>query len=261
MGETTKKRKDSSPGGPGQASGGKGGTTSTKKAKVYTEKDIVKIRSDAAAETGRATSAQETAEGERDAAKKALESLKNRFDTLEAEVDQTRLAEDRGDPVALRQYQREQTVKKRERAAEEKELDLETREAALGTERKAVDGDKLKVDISFIAAKHGLEVEDLEGLGITDPEALEKVAEKLATGKGKGEGEDADQQAYQALETDEEKEAFVEAHPGFEPEGGEFEPDPGGGEGAGPGALTTESVEEMPTEKVEAALKKAEKLE
>jgi len=209
---------DTSLGKTGQSSDGKGGTTSKDKGKLYTAAQITKIESDAAAKAGRL---QKAAEVERDTFKKELESTNSRLDSLEREVNESRLAEARGDPEQLRIYNREQAVVKRERQAGDKERDLASREEQLKSDLETLATDKGVVNIAYIAAKHGLETEDLEDLGISDPEALEKVAEKLAAVKTKGEGEDADRQAYQALETDAERAAFIEAHPDFEPEGAE----------------------------------------
>ena len=78
---------------------------------------------------------------------------------------------------------------KRERQVGEKDRDFTRREGQIKTDRADVDKDRGVVAINVIAAKHGLEPEDLESLGISDPEALERVAEKLSPAKPKGEGE------------------------------------------------------------------------
>lgn len=231
--KTTKTGQDTSSDATGQSSGGKGGSTSKKdKGKLYTIAQIQKIESDAAAKAGRERKA---AEAERDTLKQDLESTTSRLDSLEREVGESRLAEARDDPAQLRIYQREQVITKREREAGDKERDVARREAQLKVDRADVDKDKGVVSIAYIAAKHGLETEELESLGINDPEALERVAEKLATktakpagGEGEGEGE------------------------------GEFTPDSGEGTGSGAGALTTESVEKSSIASVEKALGKAD---
>jgi hypothetical protein len=109
----------------------------------------------------------------------------------------------------------------------------------LKTEREAIDGDKHKVNVAYIAAKYGVDQDELEGLGIKDAEALEKVAEKLSASKGgEGEGEG-------------------EGEGGEGAEGEEYQPDSGEGAGGKAGALTTESVEKMSMESVDKAISKA----
>ena len=223
---------DTSSGNAGQSSGSKSGTTSKDKGKLYTAANISKIQSDAKSEAGRL---QKTAEQERDTLKEQLQSTTSRLDSLERERDESRLADARGDPDQLRTYQREQGITKREREVEAKESDYARREGQLKADRAEVDKDKSVVSIAYLAAKHGLETEELESLGISDPETLEKVAAKLAGAK-----------------------------PAKEPELGEggeeeseFTPDSGEGAGGGAGALTTESIEKGSIAAVEKALEKA----
>jgi len=233
--ETTEAGQGTPSGNPGQSSGSKGGNTSKDKGKLYTAAEITKIKSDAAAEAGRL---RVKAEQERDALKQDLESTTSRLDTLEREINESRLTEARGDPDTLRLYNREQAIKARETNASNTERDLARREAQLKSDLETITADRGVVTIAYLAAKHGLETEELESLGISDPEILEKVAEKLAAVKPK------------------------EPREG-EPEEGEeeFEPDSGAGKGGVGAPLTTESVETMSIASVEKALGKAEKSE
>jgi len=234
MDETTRTGQDTSSGKPGQSSGSKGGTTSKDKGKLYSAAEIAKIKSDAAAEAGRQRKA---AEQERDTLKQALQSTSSRLDAVEREVNESRLAEARGDPDQLRVYQREQAVTKRERDAEARDGDLTRREGQLKSDREEVDKDRGVVSIAYIAAKHGLETEELESLAISDHDTLERVAEKLAGAKPKE-------------ETGEEEEET--------PSGEAFVPDSGETTG-GVGGLTAESVEKMPISSLEKAIEKADK--
>jgi len=232
MDETKNTGQDPSSGKTGQASGGKSGSTS-KKGKLYTDAEILKIKSDAAAEAGRLRKA---AEQERDNLSQELQATKNRLDSLEKEVNESRLAEVRGDPEQLRLYQREEVLKKRERDLEERLSDLARREAQYKSDKAQLDKDKSVVSIAYIAAKHGLETEELESLGISDPDTLDRVAEKLATGRkgaepGEAEGGDA-----------EGGEGEVET-----PGGESFTPDSGVTTGS-VGALTDEQIANMTPE-------------
>ena len=207
------------------------------KGKLYTVAQIDKLKSDAAAMgQGRA---EKVAEQEKGALTQELQTYKSRLDALEAQERESRLAEARGDSDKMRAFQREEAVSKRERQVEETLRDITKREGQIKADRAEIDKDRGVVSVAYVAAKHGLEPEDLEDLGITDPEQLEKVAVKLAAAKPKGEGEDADREAYQALETDAEKEAFLEAHPDFDKEAAEkLELDTGETAG-GAGAIAT----------------------
>jgi len=219
--ETTGTEQDTSSGKPGQSSGSKGGTTSKDKGKLYSDAQIAKIKSDAAAEAGRQRKA---AEVERDTLKQDLQAATSRLDSLERESNESRLAEARGDPDQLRIYQRDQATTKRDREVTARERDLTRREEQLKADRVEVDKDRGVVSIAYIAAKHGLETEVLESLGISDHDTLEKVAEKLAAAlpKAPGTGEEGG-------------------------EGGEGEPfAPDSGETTGGGEPTQEQLEKMP---------------
>ena len=84
----TKERKDTSSGKAGQSSSETKGT-SKDKGKLYTDADIVKMKSDAAAEAGRLRKA---AELERDTLKQDLQSTNTRLDALEGATNESRLA-------------------------------------------------------------------------------------------------------------------------------------------------------------------------
>ena len=185
MDETTRTEQDTPSGNPGQSSGSKGRTTSKDKGKLYTDAQIAKIKSDTAAVAGRQRKA---AEHERDSLKQELQSTTSRLDALEREIDESRLAEARGDPEQLRTYQREQATKKREREVADQIRDLARREEQLKSDRAEVDKDRGIVSIAYIAAEHGLEIEELESLGISDHDTLERVAAKLAGSKPKETG-------------------------------------------------------------------------
>ncbi|GAH67173.1 unnamed protein product, partial [marine sediment metagenome] len=144
----------------------------------YTAAEIDRIKADSASMgQGRA---EKVAKQEKETLTQELQSTKTRLDALEARANEARLAEARGDPVKLRTYQGEQAVATRERQVEEQIRDIARREGQLKADREEVNRDKGVVSIAYVAAKHGLEVEDLESLGISDPDALEKVAVKLA---------------------------------------------------------------------------------
>lgn len=185
--ETKGTPSDESKGTPKDESKG----TPKDKGKLYTDAEIDKIKANAAA-MGQGRE-KKVAEQEKSALTQELQSTKSRLDALEREMDESRLAEAKGEPAQMPVYQREQAVKKRERQADDREGDLTRREGQVKADREEVDKDRGVVSIAYIAAKHGLETEELEELGISDHEQLEKVAAKLAAAKpkepGEGEGE------------------------------------------------------------------------
>ena len=237
MPDETKESKDKSSAEPGDTSGKPKGT-SKDKGKLYTEEALAKIRSDAAAEAGRQRVA---AERERDALKQDLQSTNNRLDTLEREQNESRFAEARaGGPETLTAYQREQGATKLQRELDDLKRDLTRREEQLKVDREAVDKDRSVVSVAYLAAKHGLETEVLESLGISDPEVLERVAERLAGAKPV-----------------KEPGSVLEGEEIPSGEASELVVDSGEGTGGGVGALTAENVEGSSIAAVEKALEKA----
>lgn len=230
MDETTKTGQDTSSGKTGQSSGSTGGTTSKDKGKLYTASEIDKIKSDAAAEAGRLRKA---AEQKADDLSKRLQSVTTRLDSIEKEREESRLAELRNDPESLKQYQREKELSKREREADERDRDLTAREQRVKDDSETLDKNRRVVTIAYVAAKHGLDAEELESFGITDEAALEKLAEKLSSVKVKPtvkEGETPEG------ETSGEDETQVEVFTGDS------------GETTGGGKPTQEQLEQMPME-------------
>lgn len=229
MDESKGTGKDASPGKSGQPPGSKGGTP---KGKLYTNAEISKIKSDSAAMSdGRKA---KVAEEARDTLREELQRNQSRLDALERERDESRLAEARaGGDKELLLYNREEVVKKRERQVEETVGDVTRREGQIKTDRAEVAKDRGIVSINVLAAKHGLEPEDLESLGISDPEALERVAERLAGTKPKGKGGEEE---------------------GESGEGEPFVPDTG--ETTGSGEPTHEQLEKMTMDQYAAYAKK-----
>ena len=153
------------------------GTPKKDTGKLYTQAAIDKLKSDAAAMAqGRA---EKTASQEKTALTSELQSTQSRLDALEAQVNEARLAEVRGDPEKLTAYQRDQATTQRERRAADQEKDIARREGLLKADREDLDKARGTTAIATIAAKHGLAPERLEKLGISDLETLEKVAEEM----------------------------------------------------------------------------------
>ena len=179
-------------------------------------------------------------EQERDQLKTQLETLTSRLETIENQNRSRAYKEAEGDTGAMALFNRDESLSKRER-------DLNTRETEVSRRELQVkaDGDDLAtrsqaILIPTVAAKHGIEASELEGLGITDEAAVEKVAAKLAGKKPETEEEKA---TREAKETETEGE---ESKP--------FEPVSTESSGARTQKLDVKSVEEAPLESLEAKI-------
>jgi len=225
--------------GSGQPSGSKPATTSEPKGQkkiTITEADRQKIISDAKAGEGRKWKAVEV---ERDQLKTEVGNLTNRLSEIEQNLTARAYEEARTDPTSLQQFNKEQAFKERERKVQERETNQTRGEAQLKADKEAFEADTGSTIVSVIAAKHGLEVSDLEDLGIKDREALDKVAARIKAGKP----------AVAPTETDEEK-ATREAK---EREEGEFTPASELSSAAkAVGELTVEETEKSTMEALEA---------
>jgi len=107
------------------------------------------------------------------------------------------------------------------------------RKKKLSKEAQAeLDKDKGVISIAYIAAKHGLETQELEELGISDVDVLDKIATKLAAAKPKEEAKEVEG-GGEGSEEGEEEVPFV--------------PDSSEGTG-GVGRLTDEQIAKMTPE-------------
>jgi len=207
------------------------------KGKNYTDAAIEKIKSDAAA-MGQGRE-RKIADQEKSALTQELESTKSRLDALEREANETRYAEARaGGQETLSAYQKEQAFGKLQRELDDLKRDLARQQEQIKIDREEVDKDRHVVSVAYLAAKHGLETETLESLGISDPETLERVAEKLAGAKPNSP----------------EVEEGEETPSGEAPE---LIPDSSEGTGSVGGPLTAEGVEKSSIASIDKALGKA----
>ena len=212
--------------------------TPKNKGKNYTDAEIEKIKSDAAS-MGHGRE-KKVADQEKAVLTQELESTKSRLDALEREATEARYADAKaGGPEALTAYQKEQGAGKLQRELDDLKRELNRREEQLKVDREAVDKDKHTISVASLAAKHGLETDELESLGINDTEALERVAIKLAAGRPKTEpgegGEEGDTPSGEVPE---------------------LVPDSSEGTGSVEGTLTAESVGKGSIASVAKALEK-----
>ena len=165
----------------GQPSGGEVGTTSgSNTPKQYTEEQHSKILSDTKAHFGRE---RVTLTKERDTLKAELESTVSRLEELEGHVNEAELEKARDNPELLKTYQQRQDFGKRVKDLKAKEREIAQREAQLKVDTEAVAGEIKGAMVARIAVKHGLNIQQVESWGVTDEEALDKVAGDFAKGK------------------------------------------------------------------------------
>ena len=146
-------------------------TKETPVEKVYTKADIDKIRSDAAAEVGRATKAAETAAEQ---ARKASERT-NKY------IEQSRVAElenKKDEPSALDIIRARHAKEELEDELAAKNAELDTTKQAMETIRTQTEEATRAKDAQEIATRFQVDVNDLL---LTDgsKEAMEKLAQKL----------------------------------------------------------------------------------
>ena len=185
MDETEKAEQDTSKETPGS-----GDTiTPDEKGKTFTEAQVTKKLSDAKAAAGREqkklTEQIEAANAVSESLRQNAEIINGKLTALQQQIDEAELDKARDDPQLLNLYQRKHDLETRATTLEERERKVVTGEAQLKADKEAIASAKAETTVARVAIKYHLNIEDLSDLGITDEEALEKVAAKLAGGKGK----------------------------------------------------------------------------
>jgi len=174
-------------------------STSDKKEKTFTEAQVTKMVSDAKAASGRE---QKKLTDQIEEANKVSESLRQnaeitngKLTALQRQIDEAELDKAKDDPQLLSLYQQKQNLQTRATDLEERERKVATSEAQLKADKEAIAAAKAEATIVKVAVKYHLNIEDLSDLGITDEEALEKVAAKIAGGKPKKKAGEEDKDA------------------------------------------------------------------
>lgn len=164
--------------------------------KTHTEKQVTKKLSDAKAAAGRE---QKKLTEQIEAANAVSESLRQdakvtneKLTALQRQIDDAELDKARDDPQLLNLYQQKHDLETRATALEERERKVATGEAQLKADKVAIAEAKTEGMVVKVALKHHLSIEDLVGLNINDEETLDKVAAKIAAGKGKTEKDAGD---------------------------------------------------------------------
>jgi len=174
MDETDKATQDA------KTSGSGGTTTPGSKEKTYTEQEVTKMVSDIKAAAGRKQ--KELTDLVESANKTATEANK-RLSEIQQRIDEAELEKARDNPELLKLYQQKQELEKAKANLDEERRTLQREQAQFKEEKEAVASAKTEAMIVEVALKYHVSIEDLEDLGITDQESLEKIAAKLAKSK------------------------------------------------------------------------------
>ncbi len=209
------------------------------KGEVLTPEAKQKLISDAKAEEGRRW---KQVEVERDQLKNEVGTLTTRLDDIETSQRARAYEEARSDPSgnAIRAVQAEESVRAREKKMQEREAEANRREAQLKADRDTFNTESGESMVSIVAARHGVDLERLTKLGITDKAALESVAADMKANAP------ATETKPEEL-TDEQKAAKAEA----EEKGETYSPTDETPTGAKLVELTTEGVEKASMESLE----------
>jgi hypothetical protein len=181
MDETGKAEKDE------KTSDGEPTSTSDKKGKTFTEQEVTKTISDLKAAHGRE---QKRLTDQLEAARQDTEATNQRLTELQRRIDEAELDKARDDPALLKLYQERQELQKEKATIEEEKRNLQRDRVQLDADKQAVTEAKKDAMVVNVALKHHLNIKDLADLGITDEEALDKVAARIAAGKPKKAGEE-----------------------------------------------------------------------
>lgn len=178
-----------------KTSGSEDTTTPDEKGKTFTEQQVTKKVSDLKAVAGREqkklTDQIEAANAVSESLRQDAEVINGKLTALQRQIDDAELDKARDDPALLNLYQRKQDLEARATTLEERERKVATGEVQLKADKDAIAEAKRESMVVKVAVKYHLNIEDLSDLGITDEEALEKVAAKLAGGKPAKKDKDA----------------------------------------------------------------------
>ena len=168
MGETDKTTKGKA---QGQTSAGQAGNTSAEETPTFTKSQVEKIRSDALAEAGRATTAAKDAAKRAEEAEKRLREHEDRRHSEELEA-----AKD--DPDKYREVQRRQTDARARTQWEDDRRKFEQDKTEHQERLTRADAIERKQDAMDVAKQYGVDVEILLDV-CSDKAAMEKLAVKL----------------------------------------------------------------------------------
>jgi hypothetical protein len=159
--------------GTGQPSGGEGNNPSKPQAKMYSEEDVG--RRHAKLDKTIAQLNRELTE-----ARQAGENTAAELQRRQKQIDDAEMERIGDDPAKLSVFQTHRAAQERIAKAEAKEREATRILTEVKAGQEALAADKAEIAVAKLASKYKIPVEDLTDLGITDPEALERVAVRLA---------------------------------------------------------------------------------
>jgi len=157
------------------------------KSVAYTEEQIAKIKSDAAAEAGRRRKA---AEVERDELRNQFDDLRGRLEQMEKEKEEAMFNAVKDDPTKAKLFQEQQNLRLRSRKIEEIEKELKKKESELQESIRTINEERFASKVDILSNRYDMSVDEIMELGITDPTVLEKVVKRIALSAKKEEAEE-----------------------------------------------------------------------
>ncbi len=116
-------------------------------------------------------------------ARQSYESTTAELTALRRQIDDAEAERYKDDPTQLSLYERQRKQRERDAALAAREKTIAQREAKIKADEEEVAKIKTDAVIAKLTAKYKLPENSLSGLGITDPEALAKVAVVMAANR------------------------------------------------------------------------------
>lgn len=155
----------------------KSAETSNKKGVLYTDEQIAKIRSDAAAKAGRERKALEV---ERDELNERFQEQKEELEELRQRLDSFSERDIGDDPLKKRAYDKTKTLEQAERRLREKERELLRKEKELASKLDEFRSEQFNLVKASLSKEYGMTIEEIDDLGIRDLDILKKVVPRIA---------------------------------------------------------------------------------
>jgi len=175
----------------GQAPGGDEDTSA--KAKTYSQDEVNKMLRDEKAAAGRKqvdlAKQVQTLSTERATLQNELNSTRTRLDAVEATIEASEADAARDNPDMLRLYQERKTLRAKEQSLQTDRAKLDAERSQLDQERQEFQQWQHQRMIEDVSKAYGVSAETLANLGLTDREAVERVAQAL---KSQGTAADTD---------------------------------------------------------------------
>jgi len=165
----------------GLASTGDEDTSAT--AKTYSEDEVKKMLSDEKAAAGRkhAELAKQVSSlnTERGTLQNELKGTRSQLDEIQGRIDASEVDSARDNPEMMRLYQQRRDLRAKEQGLQAERAKVDSERAELDKQRGEFQEWQQKRMLDEVSKEYGVPVDTLANLGLTDREALERVAQAL----------------------------------------------------------------------------------